>query len=162
VTDQELVRGLKELGLDGASFGAVALLPLVEVAWADRAVQPAERAFILEVAAGHRFAEGRAGQVLEGWLTTRPTPEQFELGRRLMVALTLRPRGSHARLSPHTVDAMLDLCSHLAAEAGGLFGYAFTVTPDERRAIRRIAEHVRSLEPAPPRASSGTPARRRS
>jgi hypothetical protein len=100
--------------------------------------------------------------VLERWLTTRPPPEVFELGRRMMIALTLRPEGSRAKLSAHTVDAMIDLCEHLAAEAGGLFGFAFTVTRDERRAIRRIAEHVRSLEPAPPRQVSPRPARRRS
>jgi hypothetical protein len=61
VNDHELVRGLEDLGLDGASFGAVALLPLVEVAWADRTVQSKERAFILEVGA-HRKTNAAFGR----------------------------------------------------------------------------------------------------
>lgn len=149
MTDQDLIAGLKALGLDRDSFRAVALLPLIEVAWADREVQPAERKLILEVAEGHRLLAPGARAVLDRWLAEAPDEATFARGRELLIALAHRTTGVDVDLRPQDVDTMLDLCGHVAEAAGGLFGLAFTTSAEERRAIRRIGEHLRALEPEP-------------
>ena len=67
---------------------------------ADQAVQAAERKAILAIAKGHQLLEGKAAEVVEGWLETRPDDETFTLGRRSCGRLRPPkdgPRCRHAR-----------------------------------------------------------------
>jgi hypothetical protein len=146
LNDLELIAELHQLGLDVDSFRAVALLPLIQVAWADRQVQPQERKSILLIAKGHKLLEGRAAAVVDGWLTSRPSDEDFQRGRRVLAVLAHRRTGLGADMPEHVIDTVVDLCSVVAESAGGLFGVFFTVSTEERRTIRQIAEHLHRLE----------------
>lgn len=139
MTDTDLIEALGELGLDATNFRLVALLPLVEVAWVDREIQPAERDLILHAARAQGVEEGPAREILDRWLASRPDDRTFARAREILAALVQRPDASGVALPKGSADAILDLCEHVASAAGGLWGVAFTVSAEERQAIRRIA-----------------------
>ncbi len=142
MNDLELIAELHKLGLDADSFRAVTLLPLVEVAWADQSVQPQERKAILLIAKGHDLLRGRAADVVEDWLTHRPSDDTFALGRRVLATLAHRKTGLGADVPEHVIETVVDLCAVVAESVGGLFGVFFTTSADERRTIRKIADHL--------------------
>ncbi len=145
MNDLELIAELHALGLDADSFRAVALLPLVEVAWADQSVQAQERKSILLIARGHDLLEGRAADVVKSWLEVRPSDEAFARGRRVLATLAHRKTGLGADMPVHVTDTIVDLCAVVAESAGGLFGVFFTVSAEERRAIKRITDHLEEV-----------------
>ncbi|HHO50786.1 MAG TPA: TerB family tellurite resistance protein [Deltaproteobacteria bacterium] len=147
MTDGELTTALANLGLNRSNYRAVALLPLVEVAWADGRIQRAERELIARIAQRYGLEPGDAW--LERWLERRPSATLFLAVRTVLLALMSR-RGQ----DPGTPDdpvALLALCLRVAEAAGGLFGLAFTVSPRERACIEEIASHL-VLGPALPEA----------
>lgn len=140
--ERELVQELEALGLDAESFRAIALLPLVEVAWADGRTQQEERRLIAEIARGHGLLQGKGASMLKSWLLHQPEPEYFERGRKLFVKLAMRKQGLGADLPEASIEFVVDLCSVVAESAGGLFGMFFTTSGAERQAISQIAQHV--------------------
>ncbi len=138
-TDAELIARLEHLGIDQASYRAIALLPLVEVAWADGAVQRAEKDLIVKAAEENYFDMGDGARILQGWLDRRPSEEYFAKGRELLVALAQRDAGIGSDMGGETLVGLIDLCERVAASAGGLFGLAFTVEALEKDAIRDIS-----------------------
>jgi uncharacterized tellurite resistance protein B-like protein len=145
-TDQELIARLAYLGIDGRSYRALALLPLIQVAWADGKVQPAERALILKIAKDNYYDMNEGERLLASWLEKRPSDEYLEKARELLVALAQRERGLGSELGGETLAALLDMCTDVAKAAGGVLGFAFTVDRAEREAIRAISEAL-SLSP---------------
>ena len=89
--DADLARDLKQLGIDRKTLRALPLLPLVQVAWADGRIQDAERGLIREVARRYGL-EGEERVVLERWLARRPTADEFERARKVLVTLWRRDR----------------------------------------------------------------------
>ena len=73
--DDDLANGLLDAGLRAQTWLAISLVPLVEVAWADREVSKAEAKKILEASAEKGFAEtGPVRELLNQWLENRPPP----------------------------------------------------------------------------------------
>jgi hypothetical protein len=138
-TEAELRKELTALGLTESGFRALALLPLIEVAWADGSIQAAERRQILEIAEGNRLMDESSKAVVQGWLTQRPSQETFERGRRLLVHVAHADGKLAKGFSPETLEDVIAFCSHVAESAGGLLGLFFTVSGAEQTAIRTIA-----------------------
>jgi hypothetical protein len=145
MNDLDLVVKLQRLGLDAESFRAVALLPLIQVAWADQRVQPQERKSILLIAKGHDLLVGNAEKVVHDWLDKRPTDEEFALGREVLAVLAQRKQGLGSDMPESVTDTIVELCSVVAESAGGLFGLFWRISSDEKRAIRQIAQHLNQV-----------------
>ncbi len=141
MTNEEIELGLKSLGIDRDNVKLVALLPLVQVAWADGTVQQAERKVIRDAAARLDLEDTKA---LETWLVKKPSTLQFLTGNQILLALSARGEG---KLMPETLPLLIEWCSEVAEAAGGLFGLAFTVEASERVAIAEIA-NLLQLGPA--------------
>lgn len=135
MNENELRRRLGSLGLDESNWRAVLLLPLVQVAWADREIQRAERREI------ERIAQllGVDPVLRDRWLEKRPTDAQLAEGLALIGELVHRQRGLGSDLTPELLDTLHDLCVSVAGAAGGLFGVAFTVSPEEKQAIASVS-----------------------
>jgi tellurite resistance protein len=144
--DRALTEALAGLGLDRENHRAVALLPLVEVAWADGRVQQAEKRLILEIAERYGVEPGDAW--LQRWLAKRPNATTFLAARTVLLALMARDGRSDVK-APDTLVELLELCVDVAQAAGGLFGFAFTYEHSERECIHEIA-HSLALGPALP------------
>ena len=145
MNEHELMTELQRIGLNAQTFRAVMLLPLIEVAWADQAIQAKERKAILAIAKGHDLLEGNAADVVDAWLTRRPSSETFTLGRRLLATLAHNKTGLGADVPEHVSDTVVDLCSIIAESAGGLFGVWFNVSSEEKKTIRLITEHLEAV-----------------
>jgi uncharacterized tellurite resistance protein B-like protein len=76
--DEAIIDALQSLGIDRASYKVIALLPLVEMAWADGKVQEEERRLILRIASNHGRLGGEGLRVLENWLAVRAEPRDQE------------------------------------------------------------------------------------
>lgn len=138
MTDEQLEQALHEVGVDRETWRAVLLLPVVQVAWADGAVQTPERVRILELAHEHGLLDTPAGEVVRRWLAVPPSAAIIARGRQVLTALLQRHRGPGAELDVAALDEIERHCHEVARAAGGLFDLVFTVDEREARALRRI------------------------
>ncbi len=77
--DDALLDQLIDVGLRAETWLALSLVPLVEVAWADREITAAEREKVLEAAVEHHIQVGSEPyRLLEQWLIERPPPALAE------------------------------------------------------------------------------------
>jgi hypothetical protein len=141
LTPKELVDSLTRLGLDDRSTPALALLPLVEIAWADGSVQALEKELIRRAAEDYGVVGAASRRVLDRWLADRPSPETFALGRRVLAELVGESREGHS-VSVSDPDELLDLCQDVARAAGDLLGDGSTVEPREWQALAVIARSL--------------------
>ena len=137
MTDEELGRELRRLGMDEASYRALPLLPLVQVAWADGIIQDAERDLILELAES-RYRIGEEGQrVLRNWLHHPPSAGYAHRGRRVL--LEMGGRAGFDGVTRHDLADVVAFAKKVAMAAGGSFGFG-AISASEADAIDEIAQ----------------------
>jgi len=142
MTDEELLEELHFLGIDEGSYMVVALLPLVQVGWADGRIQSKEHAVIEGAARQRGLLAGDGARILHSWLSHPPTYEYQERGRQVLVELARRRGDMGQEFTLDTLDEILELCEAVAAAAGGLFGIIGRVEDSEREAIAEIAHSL--------------------
>ena len=147
MTDDELIDRLAELGIGPSSYQAVLLLPLIQVAWADGRVQGAESEIVLQ-AATRLGIPNEAYSVVYRWLDRPPSESTLLLGRQVLVELSHRHRGLGSEVEADAVERVLHRSRQVAESAGGLFGFAFTVSSEEKQVLEEItrALHLASNE----------------
>jgi hypothetical protein len=141
IQDPDLLRDIAELGFTPDTVILLPLVPILQVAWADADVSPAERKLILEIARIRGIAEGTpAGQQLANWLAHRPSPAVFARAGRLVAAMLAAGSGTAQDLSP---DDLVKYCESIAAASGGILGLA-KVSAAERTAIEEVQQALKS------------------
>jgi hypothetical protein len=136
IHDEVELDRLIELGIGPETLAAMAIVPLVYVAWADKQVQPRERKVIIEAAeaAGIPSSDGRY-PLLDYWLNKRPDANMIDAWKHHIKSLC-------ERITPDEVDKLkrdlLDLAEKVAQAAGGVFGFGEKVSPAERRALDEL------------------------
>ncbi len=127
--DTTLIEHLVDAGFTPSSMTAVALIPLVFVAWADGEVTSAERQAILS-AALHRGVKNQptAFAMLEGWLHDRPSAELWNLWKDYASSLgeSLTPT-----LASALQQEVLRLATAVAEASGGYFGRGKISAPEK-------------------------------
>ena len=140
MNDEQLIGELRFLGVDEASHRVVALLPLVQVAWADGTVQKAEFDLIQGIASNTGMLHGDGARILKSWLTHAPTEDYLRRGRRCLLTLALRSgNGIGEGIEADSLQDFVGFCERVASAAGGLFGVLWSVDARERAAIEEIA-----------------------
>lgn len=136
--DDGVLERLVDIGITTATLSAVSLVPLVEVAWADRNLDEREKNAILHGARGKGIEEGSAAYgMLEGWLSKRPGPELFEAWSSYIDALDKELTGAQLEILERQV---VDRARGVAESAGGfLYGTFGRVSTEEKAALERIA-----------------------
>jgi len=131
--DAELVRELHFLGVDEHTWPVLALLPLIQVAWADGEVQEAERTLIVDVAEREYALDARGKQALANWLAHAPSEQYLRRGRDAARLLAER--------NPDIVDGatLMETCHAVAKAAGGLFGFR-AVDAREQAVLDELSE----------------------
>jgi uncharacterized tellurite resistance protein B-like protein len=137
IANRQTLEKLVDLGLDGATWAALSLVPLVEVAWADGEVDAKERAAVLEAAQEQGVAKGSPShELLESWLASRPAGSLFASWGAYAAELA-------ANLSPEEREELrADLAERaesVARSAGGILGIGSISTP-ERKVIDALAK----------------------
>ncbi len=135
ITDERVLTRLVELDVRPEVVAALATVPLVEVAWADGAIQPEERETILH----HANAQGIGPQsveyaLLERWLAHRPDPGLLEAWEAYVCNLCERlDQADRERLRAELLHAT----RATAQAAGGILGLA-RVSGAEKRMLERL------------------------
>jgi len=136
MTDADVIRALADLGIDEQSVRALPLLPLIQVAWADGEVQPAERTLIEQLAVD-RFELGDEGhRLVANWMRYPPSPSYLERGRKVLHAVAQR---EDAGLDADDLGDVVKLAKKVAKASGGLFGIG-SVSRSEADALDEIAK----------------------
>ena len=88
LSDPALLQELLELGFTPKTVSLLPLVPVLEVAWAEGGISPAERELIEKIAHSRGIDdESPAGDQLRQWMTTRPDDTVFQRAGRLIAAM---------------------------------------------------------------------------
>ncbi len=138
LTDPAMLSALEELGLTADTVALLPLVPVVELAWAEGGITPAERQMVLSLARSRGITEGSPSDLrLNMWMSSRPTPEQFAKATRVMSALLDSGAPVAKDLS---ADQLVKYCEQIASASGGLFGMPFrAISMEEQQLLARIA-----------------------
>ena len=117
MTPEELSQHLTDLGIDRHSSKALALLPAVEVAWADGKVDASEVSLILHLA-DERFHLGEEGaRLLTDWLKYPPSASYLQRG---YTALKTLARTQASGFNAQTVPQVIEIAQQVAQSSGGV------------------------------------------
>lgn len=162
MTDAELRVLLQDIGIDSRTWRIISILPLVQIAWSDGSVHPAERRRVLEIAREHNVLTGDGRLILECWLRYRPSERYFERGMQALQAIASRGGLKECGLSS---AGLMDCGEEVARAAAGFFGVLGIVHADERATLAGLRALLgdepdtlfRALRETPPPPSTEPP-----
>ena len=133
ITNPAVLEKLMELGVRPETVAALSIVPLVEVAWADGALDAKERRAIVERAGVAR--DSTAGALLETWLDRRPDPKLLTAWTHLIQAMSeqLGPDEA-ARLK----TGLLERARAVAAATGGFLGVGSKISAPEAAMLDKL------------------------
>jgi hypothetical protein len=137
IVEEHVLDNLVKAGVKAETLTAVALIPIVEVAWCDGSVAPEERDAVLNAALAHGIHRDSASYaLLQRWLDERPDPHIIAAWKEYVHEL--------AKISPkETIAAMkknmVDRATKVAAAAGGFLGLT-TISKHERAKIDEFSK----------------------
>jgi hypothetical protein len=136
ITKPELLDRLLQLGIQAQTVAALSIVPLVEVAWADGALDAKERRTVLEHAVAAGITSGSAAYVLlEAWLEHRPNRQLHEAWKQLVLAIRdeIGPDEA-ARLKTE----ILGRARGVARASGGMLGIGSKVSSAEAEVLTEL------------------------
>ena len=143
--DPEMLQELQALGFTPDTVILLPLVPVVQMAWVDGSVAPAERALIVELARSRGVAEGSAAdRLLSEWLTGQPGPPVLESAMRLIRGMLAAQPSDHPAL---TADDLVRYSESIAEASGGIFGI-HRVSAEERALLATIAAALKGRQPS--------------
>lgn len=138
ITDEAVLERLLRLGVRSETLAALSLVPLVEVAWADRRVDAQERRTILTAASEAGLREGEAGyQLLAGWLHSRPGPELLSAWKAYTRAL-VQTLSDDAKLA--LKQELLGRAREVAEAAGGFLNLGSRISQTEQAMLTELEQ----------------------
>ncbi|MCK9519029.1 MAG: hypothetical protein M0R74_08435 [Dehalococcoidia bacterium] len=135
ISDKTVIDSLLDQGVTHATVAALALAPLVAVAWADRRLEEKERRAVLQEAASAGVSAGTPEhELLESWLNQQPPPSLMSTWSSYVreVAQNLEPAQRK-----EFRDTLLQRCRAIANAAGGFAGLG-RLSPEEQTVIRQV------------------------
>jgi hypothetical protein len=143
VSDPALLTELQDLGFTPDTVSLLPFVPLIEVAWAEGGVTPAERELIVKLARTRGIDDNSAAdRRLNEWLSSRPDAIVFAKAGRLIAAVLDSSSGGNKQA--FTADDVVAYSEKIAGASGGIFGTALrSVTSEERALLSRIASEVK-------------------
>ncbi len=138
LTDPEMLQELETLGFTPETVALLPLMPVVQMAWAEGGVTPAERSQIVKLARARGIQEGGAAdRQLSDWLDRRPGAHVFTHATRLIRAMLAAP--GHGDL---TAEDLVKHCEAIAAASGGIMGI-HRVSAEERQLLATLAAELK-------------------
>jgi hypothetical protein len=136
IDDDTVLDELISLDIAADTVAALALVPLVEVAWADGSIDEKERAAILAAATQTGLEkDGASHQLLQGWLEVRPDTRVRAAWNDYVSALC-RTLGTDARrILKQTV---LGRARRVAEAAGGFLDLGSKVSHSEQAVLDEL------------------------
>ncbi len=120
IHDDHVLQKLVELDVNPETVAAIAIVPLVEVAWADGTLDAKEREAVLAAAAAQGIASGSVEHgLLASWLVQRPEPKLLEAWQHFVRGLC-RKMAEPERLG--LKRDILQRARAVATSSGGFLG----------------------------------------
>jgi hypothetical protein len=143
LSDPALLSELDALGFTPETISVLPLVPVVQMAWAEGGITPAERALLIKLARGRGIAEGSpAAQQLSDWMDQQPSADVFARATRLIRAMLDAGSSDAGTLS---ADDIIKYSENIAAASGGIFGIGIRrISPDERATLAQIVTALKS------------------
>jgi hypothetical protein len=135
LADEAALDRLHGLGLSPQSLAALALVPLVEVAWASGGVEPEERKLILQ-AAKDSGLDASSQELLASWLAHAPDRALLEAWRGYVRTLTQSLALSQRETFK---NELLGRARNIAAASGGVLGMG-KVSKAEEAMLQELAQ----------------------
>jgi hypothetical protein len=136
ISNDDILHKLVELNVRPEVLATLALVPLVEIAWADGKVDAKEKAAVMQ-ATHHSFIESSPAdtELLERWMTIRPDP-------KLLDAWVVYVKGLCQKLTPQERDSLRDdIIGHavdVAKSSGGFLGIGKKTSPAEQDMLDKL------------------------
>ncbi len=144
-TPQTIEHG-RVLGYEPDRLPLLLLAPLVQVAWVDGSLQPAEQRAILRLSQRLKALGTDAQEELMSWLRDRPTDEKFELLLRdLRSVFDLVSSEEAERLWSFLQFGMVEVAR--AAGGPGFVRAGSNIEKQEREAMLELADQLGLSEP---------------
>ena len=139
--DDRLVQRLLDLGIRPEIVGAIAVIPLAEVAWADGTLDDREKRAIIARAEKSGVPAGSTGHdLLQSWLEHKPEP-------KLLTSWIHMVQGICEQMTAEQVAAvragLVERTQTIAKASGGLLGVG-AVSAAEAEMIKRLESAFRS------------------
>ena len=136
LTDETLLERLEALGIEAETLAALAMFPLIAVAWADGVLEASEREAVLQGAEEAGLsAEGAAASLLHDWLEAPPPSELLAAWRDYAKAICAELNaGERARLR----DQLIGRAHAVADAAGGFLGLGNRVSKEEAAVLEEL------------------------
>jgi len=139
VSDERVLAALEELGFTREVLVLLHIVPLVQVAWSDGTISPAERKKIVEVAAARGIVPGTAAyERLERLLAQRPPEEGFEACLRVIRAMFATLPDAQRKAIETDLPAF---AAAVARASGGVLGVG-AVGAAEKAVLDRISREI--------------------
>ena len=137
IQDDAMLDELLAAGLQPATWAAIELIPMIEVAWADGSLEKKERAAILSAAAECKVLPGTpAYELLESFLARRPDARLLKTWGEYVVGVLARLDEDGRR---ELREQILGRAQRVARVAGGILGLGKKVSPEEQRVLDELA-----------------------
>ena len=137
IEHSEVLAELASAGIQPETIAALALVPLIQVAWADGSMDDKEKQAILASAADDGMqADSPAYQLLEQWLAEAPTAELTESWQQYVGALY---EDLSAEAMVQIKDQALARARRVAEAAGGFLGLGNKVNSQEQAVLDELA-----------------------
>ncbi len=140
LSDPGLVAELETLGFSPETISVLPLVPIVQMAWAEGGISPAERSLLLKVARERGIAEGSpADRLLSDWMSHEPSADVFARATRLIRAMLDSGSPETAAMS---ADDLIKYSESIAAASGGILGIG-RISSEERATLATIVDALK-------------------
>lgn len=135
IQNQTVLQRLVELNVRPETLAAMAVVPLVEIVWADGKVDAEERKTVLAHATTKGITAGSIEyELLEQWLNHRPEPTLFDAWQHYVTGLC-------EQMSPADRESLKKELLHFVREAaessGGVLGFG-KVSAEEKKVLAKL------------------------
>lgn len=143
LTDPGLLKDLEDLGFTPDTIALLPMVPVIQMAWAEGGITPAERTLIVNLARQRGIAQGSAAdRQLHEWMDTRPDASVFSRATRLIRAML----DSGQDPGMMSADEVVKQAENIAYASGGILGLA-RVSSEEKAILASLASELKSRKP---------------
>jgi hypothetical protein len=140
LSDPALLKELEALGFTPETLSVLPLVPIVQMAWAEGGITPAERTLLVKLARERGIDEGSAAdRLLADWMSRKPSPDEFARATRLIRAMLDSGAPAAGALS---ADDLIKYSESIAAASGGILGIG-RISSEERATLAKIAAELK-------------------
>jgi len=136
IKNDEVLEKLISLKMNRETISALSLFPLIQVAWADGAVDTKEQEAVLSAAAASGMLKGSSAHtLLEGWLKLKPPAALENAWSNYVKALV---EGMKAEDKALLKNELLGKARSVAEASGGILGMGSKISKAEGDALKKL------------------------